>query len=290
MRTSILLIGAEGYIGKKLATAFFNEKWDTKCLQRNNLLTELARNRESYDFVVNAAGYTGKPNVDDCKHNKQRVLEDNVLLPTLLTEWCKRWEVPLVHVSSGCIYSGSAGGGTGFTEEHEPNYSFLSEEPCSYYSGSKAAAETIVRGYDKHHILRLRMPFNGERSDRNLLVKLLNYRLLVDVTNSITHVDDFIASTVMIMKDSLPYGTWNLVNHSPVTTRTICEVLSRYGHSNKFQFFKRYEDFMKTVEEPRSSCVLSNEKALDYGLPMRHSLVALADACRKLKPEPMAVF
>lgn len=290
MKTSILLIGANGYVGKKLNAAFYHKGWTTHCPTRDTLMSELIHATAKYDYVVNAAGYTGRPNVDACKHNRQRVLQDNLLLPTLLTEWCLRHDTPLVHISSGCIYNGHKPDGSGFRESDEPNFSFLSRDYCSYYSGSKAAAETVVRRLPDHQILRLRMPFNGQVSDRNLLVKLCSYEKLVDVKNSITHIDDFVASTVMIMEEHLPCGTWNLVNDTPITTKDICKLLNKYGAKNKYAFFKNYDEFAATVEEPRSSCILSGEKAKFYGLPMRHTLVAMSEACQQIKRASKAAF
>lgn len=249
---------------------------------RADLNSKLTVFNTRYDYVVNAAGYTGKPNVDACRYHKADVLESNVLLPALLTEWCGLRGIPLVHVSSGCIYNGDGPKGIGFSELDVPNLSFIGKSKCSIYSGSKASAEHIVRGYSQHHILRLRMPFNGERSARNLLVKYLAYNKLVDVKNSITHVDDFIASTVQIIDRKLPFGTWNLVNPDAVTTRDIMHELAKIGGLRVFDYFNTYEEFAETVEEPRSVCTLSANKALEYRLPLRPTLNALSEAWREL--------
>ena len=65
-----------------------------------------------------------------------------------LVQVCELNDVPLVHVSSGCIYSGDKGEDAdgnkiGFTEEDVPNFSY-DQPPCSFYSGSKALGEEVL--------------------------------------------------------------------------------------------------------------------------------------------------
>jgi dTDP-4-dehydrorhamnose reductase len=56
-------------------------------------------------FTINAAGYTGKPNVDACELAKAECLSGNAVLPGIIREVCEDLNIPWGHVSSGCIYS-----------------------------------------------------------------------------------------------------------------------------------------------------------------------------------------
>src|SRR5262249_2421210 len=121
------------------------------------------------EFLINAAGYTGKPNVDACEVAKADTLLGNTILPQTIGQACEASGVPWGHVSSGCIFSGAKivdGAGThsekdltkpelkslvdsapekihGFTETDTPNFSFR-DPPCSFYSGTKALAEEAL--------------------------------------------------------------------------------------------------------------------------------------------------
>src|SRR5450432_2900566 len=109
----ILLLGASGYIGKAFATELQRRKTDFIPLSRKQvdytrfdvLLDFLKTKRPT--FVVNAAGYTGKPNVDACETAKADTLQGNTLFPQTLAHACAIAEVPFGHVSSGCIYAGA---------------------------------------------------------------------------------------------------------------------------------------------------------------------------------------
>src|SRR5262245_45030149 len=152
----IVLLGASGYIGQ--AFAQFLRK-------RNTPFTTLARKDVDYTrfdalvkflretkpaFLVNAAGYTGRPNVDACEVAQADTLNGNTVLPQTISQACEATNTPWGHVSSGCIFTGAKiveNGHShvekdltrpdlraiadqarekirGFTEADEPNFSF----------------------------------------------------------------------------------------------------------------------------------------------------------------------
>ena len=72
----ILLLGASGYIGEAFAKELQRRKMDFVPLARKqvdytrfDLLLEFLKTKKP-SFVINAAGYTGKPNVDACELDK----------------------------------------------------------------------------------------------------------------------------------------------------------------------------------------------------------------------------
>ena len=108
----ILLIGGTGYVGLKFQEILSSRNIEFKNLSRSKVdyydfktLNDVIANAKP-DFVLNAGGFTGKPNVDQCEINKSGTIIGNVLLPQILGQVCELNDVPLVHVSSGCIYAG----------------------------------------------------------------------------------------------------------------------------------------------------------------------------------------
>ena len=108
----LTVAGASGYVGSVFAHQVRERghrlstisQADTQGYQvdqvRNRLLTL------SPDFLVNCAGYTGKPNVDACESDKAACLAGNAVLPGVLAEVCNDLSIPWGHVSSGCIFTG----------------------------------------------------------------------------------------------------------------------------------------------------------------------------------------
>ena len=84
----------------------------------------------------------------------------------------------------------------GFTEMDEPNFSFR-QPPCSFYSGTKALAEEVLRGSDQCYVWRLRIPFDEFDNPRNYLTKIQRYAKVYDNVNSISHRGDFVNEIVV---------------------------------------------------------------------------------------------
>src|SRR6266699_3571239 len=109
----IILLGASGYIGQAFARALRERAQSFTALSRkqvdytrfDTLLEFLGRTKPK--FLINAAGYTGKPNVDACENAKADTLAGNTLLPQTIAQACLVAGTPWGHVSSGCIFSGT---------------------------------------------------------------------------------------------------------------------------------------------------------------------------------------
>jgi dTDP-4-dehydrorhamnose reductase len=271
----IYLLGGSGYVGSAYQTLFRRRGLPFRNLRRADsdytdqaVLTGLLR-REKPEFLINAAGYTGKPNVDACELDKANCLFGNGVLPGRIARACADAGVPWGHVSSGCIYSGSRADGAGFKEDDTPNFTFRSP-PCSFYSGTKALGEEVLAGAPNVFIWRLRIPFNEVDNPRNYLTKLLRYQTLLDAENSISQLDEFCAATLACWEKRVPFGTYNATNPGHVTTRGVVDLIRKTGVSEKqFKFFRDEDEFMSTAAKtPRSNCVMDSSKLVAAGIKM----------------------
>jgi dTDP-4-dehydrorhamnose reductase len=269
----IHLLGGSGYVGQayqalltRLGIPFRNLRRADFDYADGARLTELLR-RERPEFLINAAGYTGKPNVDACELHKAECLAGNAVLPGTIARACAEAGVPWGHVSSGCIFSGARADGSGFTEEDEPNFTFR-RGPCSFYSGTKALGEEVLAGAPQVYIWRLRIPFNEVDNPRNYLTKLLRYSTLLEATNSISQLEEFVAATFACWQRRVPFGTYNVTNPGQVTTREVVDLIRKTGVSTKdFTFFRDEADFMaKAAKTPRSNCVMDSSKLAATGI------------------------
>jgi UDP-glucose 4,6-dehydratase len=220
-------------------------------------------------FLINAAGYTGKPNVDACERDKAACLAGNAVLPGVIREACERTSLPWGHVSSGCIYTGARDDGGGFTEDDPPNFSFRTDN-CSFYSGTKALGEECLAGARDVFLWRLRIPFDHVDSPRNYLSKLQRYRRLLDARNSISHLGEFVAAAWACWERRVPFGTYNVTNTGSVTTREVVALIrQRLLPDHAFDFFESEEEFLRiAAQTPRSNCVMDNSKLRATGVPI----------------------
>ncbi len=303
----LLLLGASGYVGSYFEDFFRREGVEAISIARAQtdyteprILRRLLRETHP-DFLINAAGFTGKPNIDACEKARAETLFGNTVFPLRLAEACAEQGIPWGHVSSGCIYQGSkgtdpAGNPVGFREEDSPNFSFTSGT-CSFYSGTKAMAEEYLTKEPLNvYIWRLRVPFDNQDYARNYLTKLLRYKRLLNVRNSLSHLGDFVSSAWATFQRRLPYGAYNLTSPGSVTTSEVVDLIRREGADRlarndafssdqmlrDYVYFDSEEEFMKTAAvAPRSSCVLDTTKAESFNLPMRPVREALTDSLRR---------
>jgi dTDP-4-dehydrorhamnose reductase len=314
----ILLLGATGYIGKAFAGELSRRKKDFVPLSRKDadytrfdVLLEFLKTKKPA-FVINAAGYTGKPNVDACELHKADTLQGNTLFPQTVAQACAAVGIPWGHVSSGCIYSGAKivengkmrsekdftkpelralveknpSAIRGFTETDTPNFSFR-DGPCSFYSGTKALGEEAIAGTGQSYVWRLRIPFDEFDNARNYLSKVQRYAKVYDNVNSISHRADFVKACLDTWELRAPFGTYNVTNPGFVTTKHVVEQIEKIlKPARKFEFWQSDEEFYKiAAKTPRSNCVMDVSKLLAAGVNVRGVDEALGDSLKNWKPE-----
>ena len=170
----ILVIGGSGYIGSSIVEYLdqcaipYNapSRVELDCYNPFELFDFID---SKFDFIINAAGYTGKPNVSACEKDKYECYRANVILPEVLHQVTSVAEIPWGHISSGCIFNGYK---EQYQEDSIPNFVFETNN-CSWYSGTKAHGERTAGS--NSYIWRIRMPFSVRENPRNYIDKLLSY-------------------------------------------------------------------------------------------------------------------
>jgi len=276
---NILLLG-KGYIGKNLNEHFISKsdiksniysKKDLNYLDFNTLNKYLQKNQSiRIDYIINCAGYTGRPNVEGCENDKETCWKYNVKLPIILTEIASYWNIPIIHISSGCVYTGYE---KDYTEEDEPNFGIYNKE-SSFYSKTKHACELSLKNSNSY-IFRIRMPFSHKSSERNYIDKILKYDNLISYKNSLTNINDlneFIYKFINL-KNKPEYGIYNVTNQGFITAKEVVEILKKHNLENKNWKFLNQDEINFKVG--RSNCVLSTEKIkkLNLELPNIYSSI-----------------
>ena len=313
----IVLLGASGYIGEAFERVIRERGYPLTPVSRKYL--DYTRFEALVDFIktvkpsllINAAGYSGKPNVDACETARAETLAGNTLLPQTIAHACAVTGTPWGHVSSGCIYSGAKivlngqiraekdftkpelrhlaesdpSAVRGYTETDEPNFSFR-DLPCSFYSGTKALAEEAIVGVGQSYIWRLRIPFDEIDHSRNYLSKVQRYEKVYDNVNSISHRGDFAKACLDLWQARAPFGIYNVTNPGYITTREVVEMIQRIlKPKRQFEFWASDDEFYKFgAITPRSNCVMDMKKLLSTGIKLRPVDEALEDVLRNWKP------
>jgi dTDP-4-dehydrorhamnose reductase len=286
----LLLLGGTGYVGQAFCELFERESVPYRSVSRKEVdytnrdrLISLIRETKP-TFLVNSAGYTGKPNVDACELHKAECLNGNAVLPGIIREACETENLPWGHVSSGCIYTGQHADGSGFTESDAPNFSFRTNN-CSFYSGCKALGEECLAGAEQNYVWRLRIPFNNLDAPRNYLTKVMRYQRLLEATNSLSQLNEFVWACWQSWEKRIPYGIYNMTNPGHVTTSEVVALIQQVLQPNRnFHFFASEEEFMSlAAKTPRSNCILDSTKILSTGIALTPVQEAITQALRTWK-------
>ena len=137
----IIILG-KGYVGTNLFNEL-NEKYNVSIFAKSeldytdrwNFIMELTNTYDEETYVINCSGFTGRPNVDEGEHRKEECWKYNVVVPLELNKACKETGAEIIHITSGCIYSGYQ---KEWDENDTPNFGIYSDD-ASFYSKSKHA-------------------------------------------------------------------------------------------------------------------------------------------------------
>lgn len=255
----VLLFGPRGYLGQQFLQLYPDAVASTIDIADVSAVSQ-ALDDVRPDVVINAAGKTGRPNVDWCEEHKIETLRANVTGPLVLLEECSRRDLYWVHLSSGCIYEGD-NGGMGFTEEDPPNFS------GSFYARTKAWTDQILNDFPVL-ILRLRMPFDGSASERSLLMKLKKYVKVLDEPNSLTYLPDFL-DAARILIERRKTGIYNIVNPGTLSPYRIMELYREIvDPAHRFERLT-LDRLGSVVKAGRSNCLLSARKLEEEGVHLQ---------------------
>nr|XP_024365288.1 trifunctional UDP-glucose 4,6-dehydratase/UDP-4-keto-6-deoxy-D-glucose 3,5-epimerase/UDP-4-keto-L-rhamnose-reductase RHM1-like isoform X1 [Physcomitrium patens] len=191
---------------------------------RSSLEADIAAVKPTH--VFNAAGVTGRPNVDWCESHKVETIRANVVGTLTLADVCKQNSLVLINYATGCIFEYDEkhplGSGIGFKEEDTPNFA------GSYYSKTKAMVEDLLNEFDNVCTLRVRMPISSDlQNPRNFISKIVRYQKIVNIPNSMTILDELLPISIEMAKRNLT-GIWNFTNPGVVSHNEIMEMYKEY--------------------------------------------------------------
>ena len=265
------LIFGNGYLGNRFDN--FLQDSTISC-SRINAIDDIFTQIEEYnpEIVINGVGKTGRPNIDWCEEHKDETFFSNVTVPSLMAEACAETETYMAHIGSGCVYETNRCSGIGFSENDKPNFK------GSFYSRTKIFAENILSEYDNILQLRIRMPIDNIPSPRNLIDKLIGYKKVINVPNSITYIPDFITVAKKLM-DMHETGIFNVVNTGAITHKEILEMYQQIVDPDYIMAEFIPVEKLDTIAG-RSNCILYPTRLEGKGIKIRHVLDAVEE-CMK---------
>ncbi|KAM4058755.1 rmlD substrate binding domain-containing protein [Hirsutella rhossiliensis] len=275
-----LVWGQEGWIAGKLMILLQGQGRDVQATavrmeNREAVIQELARVKPTH--VLNAAGCTGKPNVDWCEDNKEETVRSNVIGTLNLTDCCFQAGVHCTVLATGCLYhydDAHPVGGPGFTEDDEPNFR------GSFYSLTKGCLETVMRHYGNCLILRLRMPVGDDLHQRSFVTKIAAYERIVDIPNSHTILHDLLPAALLLAEHK-EVGVYNFTNPGTISHNQVLDLFQEIVRPGLTYKNFGVEEQAKILKAGRSNCELDSTKLVAKLRELGFEVAEIGDAYRQ---------
>jgi len=226
---NVLIFGKSGWLGGQLGELCANKgvKFQfasARLEDRAALVEEFERVKPTH--ILNAAGVTGRPNVDWCESHKEETLRVNVIGTMNVADVANERGIHVTLFATGCIFeyddAHPLGSGIGFKEEDTPNFH------GSFYSHTKALVEDMMRNYPNVCILRVRMPIGDDLSfHRNFIYKISKYEKVVNIPNSMTVLPEMMPISLEMARRGLT-GVYNFTNPGVVSHNEILQMYKDY--------------------------------------------------------------
>ncbi|KAK9790364.1 hypothetical protein WJX73_008080 [Symbiochloris irregularis] len=258
---TFLVFGKSGWIGGLVGDLLKQQgakfEFATARLEdRAGVLADVERVKPTH--VLNAAGLTGRPNVDWCEDHKIETIRVNVLGMLNLADICFSKGIHLTTYATGCIFHYDKdfpeNSGKGFKEEDKPNFT------GSYYSYTKAMVESLLSEYPNILVLRVRMPIVGDLLyPRNFITKIIKYDKIVNIPNSMTVLPELLPYSIEMARRGLT-GIMNYTNPGAISHNEIMELYKQYIDPEfKWSNFT-IEEQAKVIKAPRSNNLLDTKR------------------------------
>jgi dTDP-4-dehydrorhamnose reductase len=220
--------------------------------------------------VLNAAGLTGRPNVDWCESHKQETIRVNVIGTLTLADLCCIHGIHMTNFATGCIFHYdekkpehperfanlvAKDASRTFTEEDRPNFT------GSYYSETKGYVENMLREFDQVLTLRVRMPIDGDvlYNKRNFIYKISHYNKVVNIPNSMTVLNELLPYAIELAIRGRA-GIMNFCNPGAISHNQVLDLYKEYIDPDLTWSNFTIEEQAKVIVAARSNNELSPHK------------------------------
>lgn len=271
---SKIVVFGPGFLGQRLARELPNAVLSRADITDRSAVVAALRETGATS-VVNAAGKTGRPNVDWCESHQAETYRSNVVGALNLADACAETGAYLLHLASGCIFYGPSPSPGGWLEDDYAN-------PSAFYSRTKYAADLVLSRLPNVGIARLRMPIDEVPGVRNLITKLSRYPEVIDVENSVTIVSDLV-HVIGRLVEARAAGIFHVVNPGAMRHRDLLALYREIVDPTHRCTLIEEKDLVARglAVKARSNCILQSPRLAALGIAMRPIDVALRDTMEK---------
>lgn len=211
MFKKILVTGGDGTIGSYVSSVFKNSivvlsGKDTLDVTKNKQVLEQVK-KYNPDLIIHLAALT---NVDYCEENKSVAMKVNYGGTKNIAMVCKKYNIPLVYISTATVFNGKNPPKGGYTEYHKPL-------PINVYGKTKLLGEEIIKKtLKKYIIMRIGWLVGGRENDK-FFISYMSKKILRgedifavnDILGTVVHAGDML-KFIKLLLDQKQTGIFHL--------------------------------------------------------------------------------
>jgi 3,5-epimerase/4-reductase len=197
-------------------------------------------------------------------------MRDNFYAPYNLANICEKQDIHFIYLGTGCIYTYTDDKKL-FSEDDKPNFF------GSGYSTVKGYTDQVLRHFNNTLQLRIRMPISKLISGRNLIDKLVGYKNICSIPNSMTVLDDM-WPIIDKMIDENETGVYNLTNPGTAEHNWILQEYTKLIDPNHSWRVITYEEQMNYIKSDRSNNEMLTTKLEDFCKKHNIELLPIQDS------------
>ena len=276
----IYIIGHKGWIGNMYINLFIKNnieyitsnyrgesdeiKNDILDKKPTHILCCMGRTHGTYnDIVYNTIDYL------ELKDTLVENINDNLYVPLTIALFAKDHNIHFTYMGTGCIFSypDSNNIDNKFTELSKPNFF------GSNYSIVKGFTDMLMKQTNAL-ILRIRMPITRNNHPRNFITKILNYKKICSMPNSMSVLDDLLPVSIQMMQNN-ETGCYNFTNPGYITHNMIL-TMYRDIIDNSFTWDNfTIEEQSNILLSKRSNNILDTKKLED-----KYNVINIVDSIK----------
>lgn len=243
--------------------------------------------RTPFAVVINAAAFTA---VDAAETQPDEAFLANAEIPARLAEATRAAGIPLVHISTDCVFDGALG---------RPYAEDDATAPISVYGASKLAGEVaVLSGNPRAAVVRTAwvVSARGKNFVRTILdaaESRSELAVVADVVGSPTSADDLAGALVLLTlalaaDPAAPAGVYHCVNAGEASWAELATEALRLAGSRTTVVPIPASRRPAPAPRPANSRLSCSRLARDHGVTMRDWRPAVADVVAELQSEKVA--
>jgi len=231
----VLVYGSKGWIGSQVCLLLdkLNIEWiegKARAEETESLEQEIISRNPTHvmSFIGRTHGQIGdiKYTTIDYLEQKGKIKEnvrDNLYSPIVLAILSNKLNFHYTYLGTGCIFEYDLTHpfeveSDGFNEDSVPNFF------GSGYSVVKGYTDRLLHMFPNVLNVRIRMPITGDLNPRNFITKIITYKKVCSIKNSMTVLNELLPLLIDMAKNNT-IGTVNLTNPGLISHN---EILSMY--------------------------------------------------------------